>query len=114
MANEITVLDGDANKEYRLLFLFPITSPAQVAGSNVVVTPSAELPPFAGQILTTQEKADLDGGSLAFEVLTFRKSSDLSSPELAAMARAKYATRKSAYLAEYAVRFAHLGVRISE
>jgi hypothetical protein len=114
MANEITVLDGDSQREYRLLFLYPIAAPAQVGGSNIVVTPSATLPDYASSILTTQEKADLDGGTKAFEVITFRKDVGLTGPQLAAAARAKYATRRAEYLADYAVWFAHIGTRLNE
>ena len=98
MANEITVLESDGSFRFSLFLIFPIASPKQVSGANVVPTPATNpdatsaLPTIAGQVLSTAEKAALDGGTAAYRVIQFRKDTSLTNAQLLALARQKYGT----------------------
>lgn len=113
MANEITALQGN-NGSYTLLFLFPIASPAQAGGANIVEKASASLPAHAQAILSQAEKDAIDDGTLAWEAIDFQTSPGMTNPQLAARAREMYASRKAAFATEYASRNRWLGQRLNE
>lgn len=114
MANEITALEGTGDNDYRILLLYPIATPKQVMGSNVIPTPSANLPSLGQQILTASEKAALDEGTLAFEVISFHKQPGMTNTQLAARAREIYAAKLTAFQSDYTKRYEFSGVRINQ
>lgn len=113
MANEIRILDGDGNLEYRVLFLFPIATPILVGGSNVVPTPTSGLDPLALAILTTNEENALNAGTSAYQTVTFRKDPALTNPQLATRMKEIYAAQKAVFDAAYTARYQHVGTAIN-
>ena len=114
MTNEITALEGTGNRRYQLLLLFPIVSPVQVAGANVVPNPSENLPEMAQTILAQGEKDTLDAGTAGFKTISFTADPSLSNPELVIRAREIYQAQKITFDVEYAERYKFAGVRIDE
>lgn len=112
MANEITVLEGRFDRTYKLVFLYPITTPVQLSGQNVVPTPSADLPETAKVILSQAEMDNLDNGLLAFEVTTFRAQPGLAGAALLARVREIYSSRKSLFDIFYDRKYAYIGTRV--
>lgn len=113
MANEITVGERTARNAMTLLFTFPIAAPKQVAGENVVVSPSAGLPTNVAGVISQAEKDAMDAGTLAFETISFQYDPEMSGPELLARARQIYASRLQAFSARYTARFQHTGSRFN-
>jgi hypothetical protein len=113
MANEITVLEGDGEKSYTLLFLFPVAAPVQVAGANVVPTPSSALPEMAAAILTSGEKAALDAGTSMFSVVPFSPASGLTNPQLQTRVKAIYAEQQTEKNRWYQQAYKYAGTRIT-
>lgn len=117
MANEITKLDGDGGLKATLLFLYQITAPVYVidGGGNqtVIATPSTDLPEMAGLILTSAEKAELDAGTLAFEVVSLSVTDAKTGPELLVDARALYAKRKTRFVELLARKYNRAGLRFN-
>lgn len=113
MADEITGLTGTSNN-YSLLFLYTITTPIKINTVNVVDTPSSDLPSIAATVLTAQEKADLDIGILAFEVVQLGGISGASGAELLVLARSMYVTSETAYLKKYADKYKYSGSRFNK
>jgi hypothetical protein len=117
MAQEIIVIDEVKNR-VQAAFLYPIPIPIQVAGQNVVPTPTTDgqggdvLGWTLGLVLTAQEKIDLDAGDLALERLTFRRDGD-SNAALLVRLQARYATRSGAFDSYYATRYAQAGARFN-
>ena len=115
MTQEIIVLEEVQNR-VQVVFLYPIATPATVAGQNIVPTPATDelgvsvLGWTLDLVLTAQEKTDLDAGSLAFESLTFRRDGD-SNAALLARVKARYAGRSAAFDSYYATRYAQAGQR---
>lgn len=113
MANEIIVMEQAADGLFELCFLYPIPSPIQINGSNVVVTPSAELPPIASAVMSAGEKTALDNGTAAFEPETFRRDPALTGGALLTKVQALYAQRKSEFDTRYAQRYEFAGDRFN-
>jgi hypothetical protein len=114
MAQEIIIIE-EVRDRAEIVFLYPIPTPATVAGQNVVPTPATVdavevLGWTLGLVLTAPEKADLDAGDLAYERLTMRRLGD-SNPAFLARIQAKYATRSAAFASYYATRYAQAGER---
>ena len=115
MANEIIVVD-EARNRVNVVFLYPIATPATVAGQNVVPTPTLDaeggdtLGFTLGLVLTAQEKTDLDAGTLVFEGVSVRRDDD-SNAALLARLQAKYANRSAGFDSKYATRYAQAGQR---
>ncbi len=122
MADEILVLEGDRQGRYQLLMLFPIDglggnpSPAPAGGSNVVPRAAPREDgvnldwPFS--LLTSPEIAALDGGTLAYRIISLRKEPGLTNPQLVARVQAIYAEQQTDFNAEYAARYLHIGARV--
>ncbi len=120
MANEITILEGDGSFRFNLFFTFPIASPKQVGGFNVVPTPATDpvtgdnaLPTIADAVLTVAEKTALDNGTAAYKVVQFRKNASLSSGQLLTLARQMYADELTDFNRWYAQTYLHAGTRVS-
>jgi len=116
MANEITVVGGDGRQLLSLLLLYPIATPATYIDADsieqtIIETPSAGLPTIGAAILTIAEKAALDAGTLAFEVVPFGPDPGLNNPQLLASAQDLYARKRTAFELAYARRYWHLGDR---
>jgi len=117
VANEITVLSQSSEvvgtnpddtdrvvTRIGLLFLYPVASPIQVGGTNVVPTPSNGLPEIGGRVLDQSEKDALDAGTWAFEVVSYTvRPEDQSMTNAQHLARAQeiYASRLATWLAAY-------------
>jgi hypothetical protein len=117
MADEILVLEGDGNgTRYELLMLFPISTPKQVGGQNVIPTPverddaNVALYPFT--LLTQAERDALDAGTSYYVRRQFGKIPGLTNPQLVALAQAMYASIADEIETAYVNRYAHIGVRI--
>lgn len=106
MANEIVALTREGG-EQGALFLFTLT-PVVINGVTMVATPSAGLPPVAAAALTTQEKADLDAGTKAFEVHSFTWG---GAGGLLARVQDIYAKQAARFAADYAMRYDIAGNR---
>ena len=118
MANEITKLGGGPLRA-DLLFIYNGLTPVQytdaLSGTQTVIpTPSANLPPIADLVVTDAEKADLDSGVSAFEVVHMPIPSSMTNPELLTAARALYATKKQDFITTHAARFNRVGQRFDE
>lgn len=110
MANEITALEKSPDGTIAILFLYPIATPKVVGGQNVIPTPSAGLPPIAAAVLTAPEKAALDDGTSAFEVVSFQHQG-IAGAVLLAKVRSLYASRLSAAATRYATQYQFAGSR---
>jgi hypothetical protein len=114
MANEIAILDRDkASGTIRALFLYPVTTPVQVGGANVVPTPSAGLPALGSLVLTTQERAALDNGTLVFELVSFAFNPDITPAQAATALKARWVTAQAAAAANYGVTYQFIGTRLT-
>ena len=114
VSNEITVLEGSGGLKRSLLFLYAIT-PADVNGVTQVPTPSDGLSPIAATILVAGEKAALDNGSAAFEVVSMEVVEGKTNAELKVEAQAFYAIKKVDYLIRHGRKYDDLtGVRFNE
>jgi len=111
MANEIVALEQNGD-EINALFLFPIAVPKQVGGTNVVPTPSTTLPAIAAAVLTAPEKAELDAGTLAFGIASFKRSG-IAAGALLARVQAVYAAALTEFTATYSTRYGLAGNRYS-
>jgi len=119
MADEILVLEGQAGDPpaYKLLMLFPVASPKQAGGANVVPTPVPKAEagtvtePFSW--LTQAERDAIDGGTSAYRIVRFRKDAGLTNPQLIARVQEMYAAQLADFEADYTVRYAHIGVRVN-
>ncbi len=117
MTNEILIMEGNGSFRFSVLFLFPIVSPAQVGGSNVIPTPATNpdattaLPFVADRELSPVEKAALDAGTLAFKVVPFRKDPTLSPAQLTVQVRQLYADELATFNRTYIQTWLHAGLR---
>jgi hypothetical protein len=117
MANEIIIIE-EIRDRAQIVFLYPVASPIQVAGQNVVPSPTTNavgddaLGWTLGLALTAQEKLDLDAGDLVFERLSMRRLGDNNAAFLVRI-QARYATRSAAFTAFYATRYAQAGARFN-
>ena len=111
MANEIIVMEQDNQGNFSLCFLYPIATPKQVNGTNIIVTPSSELPAIAAAVTTVGEKTALDNGTGAFQITSFKRDPTLTGPALLAKVQAVYALRKSEFDARYAAQYELAGNR---
>jgi hypothetical protein len=112
MANEILVLEGRGNRAYEVCFLYPIGAPVQVNGANVVPTP-APTEGLIAQALAPAEVSALAAGTLAYEVIEFRKDEGLTNQQLLARVREMYGIGLTRFTAAYAERYAHAGARFN-
>ena len=112
MANEITALEQHGIN-LSLLFLYPIASPKQVGGVNVVPTPSSDMPSLASLAITQPEKDSLDAGDAAWETHDLRIVVGATAGQLLAAAQSLYAEKKAAFLAAYAARLVWAGTRVN-
>lgn len=113
MADEILLPEGDRRERYRLLMLFPVASPTRAGGANVVAARVADLPAEVAALLTAAQRSGLDSGTLAYRIVAIKKAAGLSPSQLAAELRRVYAEQLADFNAEYATRYAHIGVRVS-
>lgn len=113
MANEITVLQGDGGERYSFVFGFPIASPKQIGGSNIVVTPSADLPAIAATVFAQADKDALDAGTAAFEVASMSRDPSLTLADFKAAVQGYYARRQAAFNAAYASKYEYAGLQIN-
>lgn len=122
MAKEIMVLGKPDRVSYSFLFLYAIASPialpgwdgtAETGGGNVVPSPSSTLPEEVAAEFTAAEKAALDAGTAAFEIVRGFKDEGLDDAALLAIVRARYVEAKAAWLSGYAVTYSHFGKRLS-
>lgn len=111
MANEITVLERTGRRTLRALFLYPIPTPKQVGGQNVVPTPSAGLPDIAQAVLAQAEKDALDAGTAAWDAVTFHPAANQTNQERLAALRRIYASRQADFDADYQRRYQFAGLR---
>lgn len=119
MANEIIVLETTRGK-IQLMFLYPITSPKVVKGKTIVPTPATDAeglityPALAELSLTTQEKMNLDNGTLAFEIpQTFTRRPGITNAQVISRAKQVYLNYKAEFDADYVIRYQFTGSRIS-
>ena len=110
--NEITIIQRDERRSMSALFLYPISAPKAVGGSNVVVSPSADLPELVAGVLTAAEKAALDSGDMAFEVVSFQVEAGMTNAQRIARLRAIYASRKADFDTDYTRRYQFAGTRL--
>ena len=119
MANEICVVRATTRGTLTLAFLYPITVPVQINGANVVPTPATNggvsvLDPILESMLTAQEKTDLDAGTLAYEMVTYRYDPGASNAQALAKAQALYANRLSQFQTWYTTTYGgRVGQRFS-
>ncbi len=121
MANEITALEQQSQPggavRIGLFFIYPISAPAQVGGSNVVPTPYTvgglpAVPPIADAVITQPEKDSLDAGTSAFEGASFTDQTGLlTGAQMLARAQEVYTARKTAFDTEYVARYKFAGDR---
>jgi len=119
MANEITKLGGDGGINATLLFIYrnltAITYQDSLAQTvTVIPTPSSDLPAMAANILTTAEKASLDTGVDAFELVSMPVIDAMTNVELLAAARALYLTKKAAFVDRLTRTYNRAGQRFNE
>ena len=116
MANEITKLKSN-NLNAELLFIYrSITAPtytdADSATITVVASPSSTLPAEAVGLLSVAEKAALDAGTDAFEVVEMEISESLTNPQLLAAAQALYTVKQSAFQSHLTSTYHKFGFRL--
>lgn len=119
MADEITKLDGDGKLKANMLFIYRnITPPTyKISGGGtqaVISTPSANLPAMAALILSAAEKAALDTGTDAFELVHIDVGDATSNIDVLAQARALYAKKKADFISELARKYKRAGQRFNE
>ena len=119
MADEITKLDGDGGLKARLLFIYrglvQPTYPIDGGGTQTVIaTPSSNLPVMAAEILSVAEKAALDAGTDAFEIVTLNIDDSKSNLDLLTEARVLYAKRKADFISELNRKYNRAGQRFNE
>lgn len=99
MANEIVELTRETTEDgvvrVRALFLYPLSPPIQIDGTNVVLTHSDQLPPLVlgYNLVTQQEKAALDAGAGFFLLEWFEQSPGETLIQLLNRVRAHYTMR---------------------
>lgn len=120
MAGEIIKLDGNGINR-RFIFLYQIsprkTYTVQGGSTNdIVPTPQPEAGSLQSDVLTTQQKNDLDTGDLGYEIVTIRiNSTDLADDlVLIPLLQAEYAAKKAAFLASIDLKFARTGDKFDE
>ena len=113
MADEMLMLEGNRQERYQVLTLFPVATPAQAGGANVVPTPTAALPAEVAALITAAEQSGLDGGTLAYRVVAMKKAAGLTAAQLATELRRVYAQQLTDFNAENATRDAHIDTRVS-
>lgn len=120
MAKEIMCLGKPNLEDYMLLFFYQITTPialpgwdgtTEQGGANVVPTPSITLPEEIAGEFTAAEKAALDAGTWAFEIIESFKDEGVDQPTLVSKAQEQYADRKAEWEAAYTVRYTRYGKR---
>ena len=122
MANEIVALDTDGGVRYgvtgpgaalevNLLFLFPIATPKQVNGTNVVPTPTATLSAVAALALTSTEKTQIDAGTMAWRTLSVKKETALTAGEMLTLIRGIYAKQLTEFTNWYTEKYRYVGQR---
>jgi hypothetical protein len=112
MANEIKVLERNGDN-IRLLFLYPISQPATIAGSNIVETPSAGLDSLALQTLDATEITSLDDGTALYRLVDFRVSEGMTTQQMADRARQIYNVQQSVEQAAYLNRYEFVGTELT-
>ena len=106
MANEITILSQrPGTEEYEVLMLFPVTPIDFGTGPlEVAMTPSSTLPEVAKAVLTAQELAKLDEGTMIFYVV--RVSPDgMTNPQVLDHVRRMYARKAETITANRDTRY---------
>lgn len=100
MANEILIVTiddyGDVGETYNCLFLYPVASPLDIAGTPVALTPSSTVPPEVTQynLLTAGELDSLDSGTSAFLLVQVDNFDGLTDNEVLQKARDLYDNQK--------------------
>lgn len=110
MANEIGVVRVNDDNTLTLVFLYPIATPIQVGGQNVVPTPAtsggvSQLDPVVDRMLTTLEKTALDTGTLAYEMFQYNYDPGATPAQSLAKAQALYARRLTEFNTRYQMRY---------
>lgn len=118
MANEIVVLErrrgGHGEKDIlKFLFLFPIVTPIQVNGANVVPTPAPDPASLEGLVMTAGERGGLDAGTMAYVVDDFAMAAGMSGAQVEARLQQIYTSRLADYQARYVERYQFLGNRFN-
>lgn len=118
MADEIVILERrKGSPGYRdtvsFLFLFPITTPIQVNGSNIVTTPAPDITSLEGMVLTAGERTALNNGTMAYETSDFVRDAGMSAVEAANALKSIYASRYATFLNDYAARYQFTGTRVT-
>lgn len=122
MADEILALENSGDRQ-NVLFLFPIAVPVLIGGSNVVPTPATGLdelgnpinllPDVADAVLTAPEKAELDAGTLAYAVTSFRPPSGVTGAQILAKVQARYMIMLDDFNTDYDARYEFAGQRFN-
>lgn len=114
MAGEpINILQSDARGTYDVVFVYTITTPKQLKGTNIIVTPSSTLPPFASDVLDTTLIQGLDAGTHAFEIFRYEKASDVNNQQQIDQLKQQFASRETLYNQKYNAEYQYLGVRLA-
>ena len=116
MANEITALerDGNGNLSVLLFYPIPVALRAQVGGTNVVPTPSADLPDLAATVLDAAEKTQLDAGEAMFHVVRVGMDEGKTVAQTLADVRDKYASLEQKLKDAYVQRYEFVGQRFDK
>ena len=113
MADEIIALEGKPkSNSYSLLMLFPIATPKQVNGANVVPTPQSELTTLEASLLTAGQKSALDAGTGVFQRTTIQVLENDTGPTLITKAQSKYTALAIQVSDEYDRRYKFTGSKV--
>jgi hypothetical protein len=123
MANELLGIESREGSTtgalvHTIMFLYTISSPITVNGTNVIPTPttldgSSTLPRIVNDhnLLTAGEVTALDSGTMAYELTVITQNPGTSNAELLAAAQAKHAIMESNFLANYNIIYGISGIR---
>lgn len=122
MANELLGIESRSGAAgsliHTIMFLYTISSPITVNGTNVVPTPTtidgaSVLPDIVSDhnLLTAGEITALDSGTMAYELTNITQNEGTTNAELLAAAQAKHAIMQANYIVDYNIKYSLSGIR---
>lgn len=110
---DIIIGYGNGEREFGVVFLYPIPTPKQINGANVVPTPATALPADIQALLISAEITGLNAGTIAYDLFTFSKEQSRSDADVVEDLKIKYDVMKARKTQWYVERYRYAGTRLN-
>ena len=114
MADKIIAGPTDADSKITMLYYYDIPAGIKVTigSTNIVESPSADLPFWADAVLTQQDKSDLDSGDALYVFDAVYRADGTTNAQLQTLVQQRAADRKTVEQARYQKRNEFIGIDV--